>query len=315
MAETGSARRARGAVFLVAVLAFGWLGLRGRFDEVGAALLDTSPGGVAAGLALVLAGLSATGLLWLRLMSRLGRPLPPRDGLAVFFVGQLGKYLPGSVWSIGAQADLARRHAVAARVTVAVGLLFLGYHLATAVLFAAGAFLFGGLSSPWPDWVSAVALVAAAVGLAPGIVRRLGTRVAGRELRHGGRDTVVAVGLMSGAWTAYAGALVLLSPDRPWRELAALGGAFAAAYAAGVVVVFAPAGVGVREAVFVLMLAGSTGVGAATALVLLARVVHTAADALLAVVWSVLARRSGSDPDHANGSASRSSVLPSAREP
>ena len=94
--------------FLVAVVVFAWLGLRGRLDEVGDALRDTSPAGMVGGMALVLLGLGATGLLWLRLMSALGARLPTRDGLATFFVGQLGKYIPGSVWSIGAQAQMAR---------------------------------------------------------------------------------------------------------------------------------------------------------------------------------------------------------------
>ncbi len=245
----------RGFLFLAAVLVFAWLGLRGRFDEVGDALRDTSLAGVGASLLLVLVGLFATGLLWLRLMACLDGPLPLVDGLATFFVGQLGKYIPGSVWSIGAQADLARRHAVSARVTVGAGLLFLGYHVDTAVLLGAVTLLAGGLDSPWPDWVSWVALVIALAGLVPGVVRQLGRRVAGREVRLGGVDTVVVVGLMTIAWTAYACALVLLSPGLPWDELAALGGAFAAAYAVGVVIVFAPAGLGVREAAFVLLLA------------------------------------------------------------
>jgi len=281
----------RGLAFLGVVLVFAWLGLRGRFDEVGDALRDTSLAGVGAGLLLVLVGLFATGLLWLRLMACLDGALPLVDGLATFFLGQLGKYIPGSVWSIGAQAELARRHTVDRRVTVAAGLLFLGYHVDTAVLLGALTLLAGGLESPWPDWVSWVALVGALAGLGPGVVRLLGRRVAGREVRLGWVDTVVVVGLMAVAWTAYAIALVLLSPDLPWGELAALGGAFAAAYAVGVVVVLAPAGVGAREAVFVLLLAPVTGVGPATALALLARVVHTAADGLSAAGWWLTARR------------------------
>ena len=75
---------------------------------------DTSVLGRLGALLLVWLGLTATGLLWLRLMPSLGAPLPLVDGSAIFFVGQLGKYIPGSVWSIGAQADLARRHAVPA---------------------------------------------------------------------------------------------------------------------------------------------------------------------------------------------------------
>ena len=58
------------------------------------------------------------------------------------------------------------------------------------------------------------------------------------------------------------------------------------------VVVFAPAGLGAREAVFVLLLAPIVGVAEATALALLARVVHTGADALMAAGWWLAARRS-----------------------
>ena len=94
------------ATFLVAVLAFAWLGLHDRTDEVGSALRATSARGVGLALALVLVGLLATGLLWRRLMATLGAALPVREGLATFFVGQLGKYIPGSVWSIGAQVQI-----------------------------------------------------------------------------------------------------------------------------------------------------------------------------------------------------------------
>ena len=279
------------ALFLLAAALFAYLGLRGRFGEIGDALDRTSFAAVAGALLVVLVGLLATGLLWLRLMSCVHGRLPVHGGLATFFVGQLGKYIPGSVWSLGAQADLARRQAVAPRVTIGVGLVFLGYHLDTAVLVGSLALLTGRLESPWPDWVSWVSFVVALTGLAPGVVRALGRRVTGQDVRLGAADTVVAVGLMGVAWTAYAWAMVLLSPGLPAGEVVALGGAFALAYAAGVAVVFAPAGVGAREVVFVLLLGPATGVGAATALALLARAVHTVADASMASAWWLLARR------------------------
>ncbi len=305
MAEFGRARRVSGPLFLAAFVVFAWLSLRGRFDDVGRALQDTSVSGVVTALVLVLVGLLATGLLWLRLMACLDGSLPLVDGLATFFVGQLGKYLPGSVWSLGAQAALARRHAVAARATVAAGLLFLGYHVATAVVFAAVALLAGGLEAPWADWVTWLALAVAVAVLTPAVVRRLGRRVAGREVRLGWGDTLVAAGLMTVAWGAYTAALVLLLPGAPCGEVVALGGAFAAAYAVGVVVVFAPAGLGAREAVFVALLTPVTGLGAATALALLARVVHTGADALMAAGWWLAARRSQSS----RASTSRQRVI------
>ncbi len=73
--------------------------------------------------------------------------------------------------------------------------------------------------------------------------------------------------------------------------MVALGGAFALAYAVGVVVVLAPAGVGARDALLVLLLTPLLGVADATALALLARVVHTAADGTMAAGWWYAARR------------------------
>lgn len=273
------------AAFLVAVLAFALLGLHDRLDEVGSALRATSPAGVVGALLLVLLGLGATGLLWLRLMAALGARLPLREGLATFFVGQLGKYIPGSVWSIGAQAQLAGRRSVPARATVTAGLLFLGYHVATAVALGSATLLLGRLDAPWPAWVSVVLLAGSLAGLLPAVVRPIAGRLAGRAAAIGFADTAAALGLMAVAWAAYAAALVLLSPGAPWQRVAALGGAFALSYAVGVVVVLAPAGVGAREALFVLLLAPLLGVPGATALALLARVVHTAADAVLAAGW------------------------------
>ncbi len=45
-------------------------------------------------------------LAWRRVLADLGSPLHLAPAGGVFFVGQLGKYLPGSVWSIVAQAEM-----------------------------------------------------------------------------------------------------------------------------------------------------------------------------------------------------------------
>jgi len=282
-------------LFLVAVVVFGWLSLRGRFDEIGNALADTSVLSVLGALLLVMLGLTATAVLWLRLMLRLDARLPIVDGSAMFFLGQLGKYIPGSVWSIGAQADMARRHQVPPRVTVAAGLLFLGYHVDTAVVLGSVALISGKLDPSWPAWVGWAGLVVGILGLAPGLVRLLGRRIGGREPAVNLAETLVLVMLMLGTWLLYSLALVLLSPRSSMSDLLVLGGAFAISYAVGVVIIFAPAGVGARETVFVLLLTPMLSVADATALALLARVVHTAADALMATGWWFAAKRGAED--------------------
>lgn len=284
--------------FLVAVAGFAWLGLRGRFEEIGRAVQATSLPGAAGACVLVLLGLAATGLLWLQIMAGLGARLPRRTGLAMFFVGQLGKYIPGSVWTIGAQAQMAGRHGVPVRTTVAAGLVFLGYHLVTGILVGMLVVLLGGLDAPWPGWLSALAAAGSATAIAPPVVRRSIRLLVRAELRIGWAGTLLVLALMTTTWAAYAQALVLLAPGLPWSDVAAYGGAFALAYAVGVVVVVAPAGVGAREALFVLLLTPLSSVAAATAVALLARAVHTAADGLMAAGWWSLARRgrAGSPP-------------------
>ena len=51
---------------------------------------------------------------WRVLLGDLGTRLPAAPASSIFFVGQLGKYLPGSVWTVVAQAEMGARLAGAA---------------------------------------------------------------------------------------------------------------------------------------------------------------------------------------------------------
>jgi hypothetical protein len=61
----------------------------------------------------------------------------------------------------------------------------------------------------------------------------------------------------------------------------------------GFLVVFAPAGAGVRDVLLVAMLSPMIGVGSATALALVSRVLLTAGDLITAAAAAGFARRSG----------------------
>lgn len=278
-------------LFLLATAFFAWWSLRGRFDEVGDALAGTSWLGVLLAVALVVTGLLLTGFLWLRILDGYGHRLPLGDGFAIFFVGQLGKYVPGSVWSIGAQAQLARPHAVPPRATVGASLVFLGFNVATAA-FAGGLIaLAGRVPLGMPAWLIAIGVLAVLAGLQPKVVNTLGTRVGGSALRLRALDVLVAVALMAAVWALYALALLALVPDPSSRVLAALAGAFTIGYAVGVVVVFAPAGLGAREATFIALLTPVTDLATATSVALLARVVHLIADfGVAGATWRLASR-------------------------
>ena len=262
----------RGA-FLLAVVAGAWLGLRGRTDEVGSALGEVEVVGVLGALVLVLLGLSATGLLWLRLMAA-----PRRTAAAARGVGDV---LRRPARQVRARLRLVARcpgHARAPPVRAGPGHGAAGLSSwATTSPPAspwAGAVLLGVLDPGWPTWVSGLLVWAPWSGLAPPLVRALSRRLAGQPpaplLDTGGH-----LALMALAWAAYAAALVLLVPARPWSDAAALGGAFALSYALGVVVVLAPAGVGAREGLFVVLLTPLLGLPGATALAILGRASST----------------------------------------
>lgn len=277
--------------FLAVVVGFAWWGLHDQGGALLDVVRDTSPAAIAVAALLVVAGLLVTSVAWLRLLGGYGHRLPPGEGRAVFFVGQLGKYIPGSVWSMGAHAELARGFDVPVRATFGTSLMFLWLNLATSGLVA-GSFALSGAWDPGvPAWLVTLGLGACLAGLTPYVANRAGSAIggSGRELRLSLTGLLVLVALMAVTWSCYAGAVIALAPDPSPTLFPVAAGAFTTAYAVGVLVVLAPAGVGAREVTLIALLAPVTGVTTATALALLTRALHTGGDLLLALAsWTLV---------------------------
>ena len=138
-------------------------GLVSQWTQVHAALAQLACCDVAGAAACVIAGLGCMMLAWRALLADLGSPLPLPAAIRVMFVGQLGKYVPGAVWALAAQVELARDYDVPRRrsttaslvgmaVTLVVGLIAAGVMLPLTSAHAAGHY--------W--WVLAVTPLAAA---------------------------------------------------------------------------------------------------------------------------------------------------------
>ena len=281
--------------FLVAAVGFGWWWLRGQWPEVLEALDEVGIGRTLLSLVVVLAGLLLTGIVWAGVLRAYGHDVPRGLAMAVFFVGQIGKYIPGSVWSFGAQARMATPYDVPARTTVATGLVFLWWSVVTAGV-ASGVGLLAGLDVlGLPGWVGAVAVVICLGLLVPPVTERLGARLAGTPRpRLGAGESLRFTALMLVSWALYGAALALVVPGGDGlapRSLLQATGAFALAYAVGVVVILAPAGLGAREVVLVGLLAPVVGAAPAAAAALLSRLVHTAGDFTLAGAGALRTRR------------------------
>ncbi|NTV38669.1 MAG: UPF0104 family protein, partial [Demequinaceae bacterium] len=64
----------------------------------------------ATGLAFVALGFNT--LSWRAVMRSVGLEAPLREASGVFLVSQAGKYVPGAVWPVVAQAEFAQAHGV-----------------------------------------------------------------------------------------------------------------------------------------------------------------------------------------------------------
>ncbi|NYE49678.1 hypothetical protein HDA32_004798 [Spinactinospora alkalitolerans] len=285
----------RTAIVLV-VLACAGYALHDRWDEASEALAALSPWAVAGSAGAALAGLGAQMLAWRAILADLGSPLPAGTAARIMFVGQLGKYLPGSVWAFVAQVELARDREVARQRGITATVLAVVVTLTVNLAVAAATLPFAAEEAArrwW--WVLACAPVLLAA-LHPRVVTwlvhaalRLARRsraVPDEELeRVSGRGMAAAVGWSAAAWiplTAHVWLLVAGVGGDGAAALPVAAGAYALAWTLGVVVVLAPAGLGVREVVLVVGLAPVLDPGPALVVAALSRLVMTAADLLWA---------------------------------
>lgn len=276
-------------VFLAAVAVALFVAWREQGAAVAAVLSTANTLALGVAVAAAVAALLALVPHWRAIARSLGTVVERNDARAIVISGQLGKYIPGGVWTIGAQGFSAHRAQLDWRLGVATGLM----QLATLIALGLG---IGGLivltgTTPLPPAWGLVGLGVALVAFVPPVLRG-----AGRLLRRGTSGSVrepqfpvfaTSLPYWAASVVGSGASGVALGID----ELTTVVAAAALAYAAGALVVIAPAGIGVREAVIVGMLAPVTGVSTAAALALLLRVTAVLGDLIGAATLSILRRR------------------------
>lgn len=295
----GRGRRVARASLVLAVVGAAVYVFWDRWSEVHSALGRLSAGAIVPAVVAGAIGTAASFLAWRALLADLGSPLPLRPAARIFFLGQLGKYLPGSVWPVVAQMELGRDHDVprprsAAAIVLAMAISLTGGLLVAAILLP----LTPGVATGASRW-ALLAIIPLAVLLHPAVLNRL-LRTAARLLRRSAPEHAVSAGGEARAlawtglqWLGQGLAVWLLAVDlgapRGKTLLLAVGG-FAIAWAVGFLVVIAPAGAGVREAALVTALAPVLSAGSALVVALVVRLLLTVVD-LAGAGTAVLAER------------------------
>jgi hypothetical protein len=244
---------------------------------------------------------------WQTLLAGLGSPLRTTTAGRIFFVGQLGKYIPGSVWPVLTQMELGARANVPRTRSASASILTMILSLATGLLVSAATVPFAHYSAGY-NWVF-VFVPVILVCLYPPVLNPLLNWLF-KLAKRPGLDQPVTLSMLIKplAWSLLAwlanGAQIWLLADKLGAPagrtiLIALGG-YAFAWCVGFVIILAPAGAGFRDALLVAVLAPVLPAGPALAVALVSRAVNTISDLLVASV-AVASRRRALDAGYPDG--------------
>jgi uncharacterized membrane protein YbhN (UPF0104 family) len=245
-------------------------------------------------LSMVLASLSLflTGNLWVLVLGGLTGRRKAGRLLHVFFATQLGKYIPGSIWNYAAQVKLLRSYGVTLFELIFISAKFLYFMLlpALAIGLIFSFLTFEGLVRYVLPFFGAASLLGFHRAF---IAKYLDWRSRSRPLEEIQQTNLfAAAGLSATVWLLQAFSVYVLILDSntnqaPIELLLLLLSANCLAFLVGLLIPFAPAGLGAREAVIIFLLAPSIGVAQAGAAAILLRLVQIATDLLFGLVsWA-----------------------------
>ncbi|MFQ5888713.1 MAG: lysylphosphatidylglycerol synthase domain-containing protein [Gemmatimonadota bacterium] len=291
-------------LFILLLLGERWAEFRRLEAEIREFHWDVRAGWLAAALLLATANLFWMAKIWVRLFRATGGVIRGGEGVRVWVITNMGRYIPGKLWQLGGLALYMRRTGRSGTAALFSSLAFQILVVGTGI--AVGLSVLGLRFELLPAGSGAgVAILAAALLalLHPAVLQRA-TGAAARWMREdvavkrlGGRELAAAGASLLAAWALYGLGLWCLLRGLTGDAQAApqtLTGIFAAAYVAGYVVLVAPGGLVVREGALAGLLAALTplSLGVAAAVAVLARIWVVASELLaLALVALPVDRR------------------------
>jgi uncharacterized membrane protein YbhN (UPF0104 family) len=272
---------------LVIILAFCSYGLILEWPQVLPTLSRLHWYSIAGALAAAMASAGCMMLAWRRLLTDLGSKLPVKVAAQVTFMAQLGKYVPGAIWSVAAQIELSHEYGVPRRRGAASVIIWIAGLIAVGLLIAAACLPLAhpAIARRYLLFLAAIPVIA--ICLAPPVLHRL-LNFALRLVRRDRLDQQVtwrglgaALAWIAIGWLLLGIQIWLLvadvANDGVHSALLSLG-AYALACSLALLLMVFPNGIGAREVILVAALAPVLPHGAALAVALVARMVTTVSD-------------------------------------
>jgi uncharacterized membrane protein YbhN (UPF0104 family) len=231
---------------------------------------------------------------WRRAVHDQGWRLSFWKAARIVCVANLGKYVPGRVWAIAGAGLLAKDEGIPSAVAIGITLLLQVVTLATGMIAAAvlapnELARLGSVTAPVSGALGAMVLASSALLVVPPIREFLDSKVssiAKRLPRIHFSTWMVVVALSITVWCGFGAALMLMERSLSGSEaipFSIAAGAFSASYVLGFIALLTPAGIGPREAAFVVLLAPTLGPVQAAALAVVSRVAITMVDVATAL--------------------------------
>lgn len=278
-----------GIAFVVRTIVNSW-------NDVTDAYAQLNATGLALSLVLGLSAMTWIGVLWIRMLSPTDSAQPDtRLALSWYFVGQLGKYVPGAIWPIVGRAELATRAGIPrGHAYGATARSMLTTYLGATVAVAIGSVL--SWTDPFVGLIAAAALttlwwVAAHDAVRTRLVAAMSRVVATPPTLPEASHLAVTAARHVPAWILMSlSTSVVASAFQVDIGLVHMLYVTSLSWLIGFVVIGVPGGLGVREAVFISMLGPTVGDGAAASIAIASRMVFIAVDGVGAIVSTLLAR-------------------------
>lgn len=287
-------------LIMLAVLAGAAYLIAKNYSGLKSAVSTVGPAAIVVSLILAVAGTAAIGQIWTSVLRGLGAQVSNREASGVFFLSQLGKYLPGSVWPVIAQMEFGRRIGTPRRTMLAANLLMLAVVTATGLITAAALLPWSSSDGLRHYWWTLLLLVPLLISLHPRVIPAVLDRlfVLARRpalgLRVGNREMATACAWGFAVWLLLGAHLLVMTRAlgaNGGSSIAAAVGGMGLAFAAGLIVIPVPAGAGIRDAVLVATFSTQIGHTPAIAVALASRVLLVLADVGLAGGGALLSRQ------------------------
>lgn len=232
---------------------------------------------------------------WGRVLLYVGYPVSYRDAFEIYFIGNLGHYIPGKVWTVAGVAWLAERRGIPPVVAGAAAVFAQAYSIISSLAFFPVFLIFSNAEPSWmrPEWMIPPIILFVGFFMFPvNMERALNFALAlfkrervslGLTLGKAFRLT----GLYFISWVLFGIAfwifVVAVTGSRGISPVL-LTGAYATAYVVGYLAFFVPSGLGVREGVAGYLLGAVMPSGVALLVTFLVRLPVTVVELLCVLI-------------------------------